>query len=80
MVSPSGGAPFKERDGTHPFRYSRDELLNIYKESGGKFALGVDVERWEGVVREVPADPISLRELNEAERKVALNCRVSASP
>jgi len=57
-------------DGTHPFRYSKEELVRIYQEGGGKGLLGQDVERWEGVVRSVGADPITLREMTEAEKKV----------
>ena len=57
-------------DGTHPFRYSKEELVRIYQEGGGKGPLGQDVERWEGVVRSVGADPITMREMSEAEKKV----------
>lgn len=71
QVSPATGPSFKERDEAHPFRYTKEELLNIYKDGGGKAGLGLEVERWEGVVRELEGDPVSLREINEAERKVS---------
>ncbi|KAF9015443.1 hypothetical protein BDQ17DRAFT_44017 [Cyathus striatus] len=58
------------RDEAHPFRYSKEELLRIYKEGGGKGGLGLEVERWEGVVREIGSDPIGVRELSEAEKKL----------
>lgn len=56
-------------DKTHPFRYSKDDLLAIYQD-GGKGGLGIEVERWEGVVREMASDPVALREISEAEKKV----------
>jgi PERQ amino acid-rich with GYF domain-containing protein len=45
-------------------------MLRIYKEGGGRCGLGIEVERWEGVVREVGTDPIGLREMDESEKKV----------
>lgn len=57
-------------DEAHPFRYSKDELLRIYQEGGGKGGLGLEVERWEGVVREPGSEPVALREMSEAEKKV----------
>lgn len=69
LVSPAPPQPEK-RDEAHPFRYSKEEMLRIYKEGGGKGGLGIEVERWEGVVREVGTDPIGLREMDESEKKV----------
>lgn len=60
----------EKRDEAHPFRYSKEEMLRIYREHSGKGGLGLEVERWEGVVREVGSDPIGLREMGEAEKKV----------
>ncbi|KAF9569837.1 hypothetical protein CPC08DRAFT_677685 [Agrocybe pediades] len=57
-------------DESHPFRYSKEELLKIYQEGGGKGGLGLEVERWEGVVREGGTDPVTLREMTEAEKKL----------
>lgn len=45
-------------------------MLRIYKEGGGKGGLGLEVERWEGVVREVGSEPVGLREMSESEKKV----------
>ena len=44
-------------------------MIRIYRESP-KGDLGLEVERWEGVVREIGAEPIALREMGEAEKKV----------
>ena len=71
LVSPAGPAQADQRDVSHPFRYSKEDLIRIYKEGGGKGGLGLEVERWEGIVRELGADPISLKEMGEAERKVS---------
>ena len=57
-------------DESHPFRYSKEELLTIYQEGGGKGGLGLEVDRWQGVVREVAAEPVTLREMTDAEKKV----------
>lgn len=59
-----------KHDESRPFRYTKEELLRIYRESGGKAGLGLEVERWEGIVREVASEPISLREMDDTERKV----------
>ncbi|KAL1688359.1 hypothetical protein GGG16DRAFT_116094 [Schizophyllum commune] len=69
LVSPAGPAQADQRDVSHPFRYSKDDLLRIYQEGGGKTALGLEVERWEGVVREDAAVPIALCEMSDAEKK-----------
>lgn len=70
LVTPAAHPPAEKRDLSNPFRYSKDDMLRIYKEGGGKGGLGLEVERWEGIVREVGSDPISMKELNEAEKKV----------
>ena len=44
--------------------------MKFYKDGGGKRGLGLDVERWEGVVREVGSEPVALKEWTEGERKV----------
>ncbi|KAL0576818.1 kinesin-like protein, partial [Marasmius crinis-equi] len=72
LVSPAPPAQPEKRDEAHPFRYSKEEMLRIYKE-GGKGGLGLEVERWEGVVREVGTDPIGLREMGDAEKKLFTN-------
>lgn len=70
LVSPAPPPEPEERDETHPFRYSKEEMLRIYKEGGGRGGLGLEVERWDGVVREVGSEPIGLREMNDVEKKV----------
>ena len=70
LVSATPPAPSDTADDAHPFKYSKEELLRIYQEGGGKGGLGLEVERWEGVVREGGAEPITLREMTEAEKKV----------
>ncbi|KAJ8090529.1 kinesin-like protein [Marasmius tenuissimus] len=69
LVSPAPPVQPEKRDEAHPFRYSKEEMLRIYKESG-KGGLGLEVERWEGVVREIGTDPVGLRDLGEAEKKL----------
>ena len=70
---------FDKENEDHPFRYSKDEMLRIYKESP-KQSLGLEVERWEGVVREQGSEPIALREMGEAEKKVSIGFRSPAFP
>ncbi|KAF9473191.1 hypothetical protein BDN70DRAFT_886092 [Pholiota conissans] len=69
LVSATPPAPSEASDDVHPFRYSKEELVRIYQE-GGKGGLGLEVERWEGVVREAGAEPVALREMSEAEKKL----------
>ncbi|KAG6857612.1 hypothetical protein H0H87_010180 [Tephrocybe sp. NHM501043] len=70
LVSPVQSQQPEKRDEAHPFRYSKEELLRIYREGGGKGGLGLEVERWEGVVREAVTDPVGLREMGDAEKKL----------
>ncbi|KAG6919561.1 hypothetical protein DXG01_004224 [Tephrocybe rancida] len=70
LVSPAPPQQPEKRDEAHPFRYTKEELLRIYREGGGKGGLGLEVERWEGVVREVGTDPIGLRDMGDAEKKL----------
>ena len=73
LVSPM---PSEKRDDPNPFRYSKEEILRIHKEGSNKGVLGLEVERWEGVVREVAAEPVGLREMGEAEKKVHHSPRI----
>lgn len=70
LVTPASQPPSEKRDPAHPFRYSKEDMLRIYKEGGGKGGLGLEVERWEGIVREVGSDPVSMKEMGDAEKKV----------
>ncbi|KAE9409327.1 hypothetical protein BT96DRAFT_962438 [Gymnopus androsaceus JB14] len=70
LLSSAAAPPVESKDQTHPFRYSKEEMLRIYREGGGKGGLGLEVERWDGVVRESGIDPIGLKEMGEAEKKL----------
>lgn len=60
----------EKRDESRPFRYTKDEMLRIYKEGGGRGGLNLEVERWEGIVRDIGNEPAGLRDMSEAEKKV----------
>ncbi|KAF8973854.1 hypothetical protein BDZ97DRAFT_1777173 [Flammula alnicola] len=82
LVSATPPSLSEASDEVHPFRYSKDELLRIYQE-GGRGGLGLEVERWEGVVREAGAEPIALREMTETEKKLfagSLNSELRRRP
>lgn len=70
LVTPTSNLPPERRDVSNPFRYSKEEILRIYKEGGGRGSLGLEVERWEGIVREVGYEPVGLKEMSESEKKV----------
>lgn len=76
LVAPATHAPPEKPDLSNPFRYSKEDMIRIYKEGGGKGGLGLEVERWEGIVRELGSDPIALKEMSEAEKKV----RIQSNP
>ncbi|KAF8446148.1 hypothetical protein L210DRAFT_840512 [Boletus edulis BED1] len=69
LVTPVAQEPDK-RDESRPFRFTKDEMLRIYKEGGGRGGLNLEVERWEGIVRDVGTDPVGLREMSEVEKKL----------
>lgn len=71
LVSSVPPPPTEHHDEVHPFRYSKEDLFKIYKDGGGRTGLGLEVERWEGVVREHGNEPIGLREMGETEKKVS---------
>ena len=79
LVSPAPPLHPEKRDEAHPFRYSKEEMLRIYKEGGRKGGLGLEVERWEGVVREVGSEPVGLREMGDAEKKVRTDTSIPLS-
>ncbi|KAJ7655269.1 hypothetical protein DFH06DRAFT_496661 [Mycena polygramma] len=70
LVSPAPPPAPEKRDDAHPFRYSREDMLKIYRDGGGKGGLGLEVERYEGIVREAASDPVGLREMGENEKKL----------
>lgn len=45
-------------------------MIRIWKEGGGRGGLGLEVERWPGVVREVGGEPIGIKEWTPDELKV----------
>lgn len=70
LLAPSPNNTQEPSDPANPFLYSKEDLLKIYKDGGGRGGLGLEVERWEGVVREVGSEPISLKEWTEGQRKL----------
>ncbi|KAI0700406.1 hypothetical protein BC835DRAFT_1327310 [Cytidiella melzeri] len=70
LVAPASQSPPEKPDPANPFRYSKEDMIRIYKEGGGKGGLGLEVERWEGIVREIGSDPIALKDMSEAEKKI----------
>lgn len=73
LVTPVTNPPAEKSDDAHPFRYTKEEMLRIYKEGGGKGGLGIEVERWEGIVREAGSDPIGMKEMTDYEKKVCIH-------
>jgi PERQ amino acid-rich with GYF domain-containing protein len=71
LVSSVPSPQTEHHDEVHPFRYSKEDLFKIYKDGNGRTGLGLEVERWDGVVREHGNEPIGLREMGEAEKKVS---------
>lgn len=58
-----------------PFRYSRDQLVSIWRNGttshgGPGWSLGIEVERYEGIVLDFEGIPACSRELTDAEQKV----------
>ncbi|TFK57683.1 hypothetical protein OE88DRAFT_161529 [Heliocybe sulcata] len=76
LVTPAPHPSEEKRDSSKPFKYSKEDMLRIYKESGGRGGLGLEVERWEGIVREGNSEPAALREWTEAEKKVVTRCLI----
>ena len=73
VTPPPAPASQGKRDIAHPFRYSRDEMLQVWKDGGSSAStLPIEVERWEGVVKESAGEPACLREFSEEEKKVGL--------
>jgi hypothetical protein len=56
-----------------PFKYTRDEMLNIWKTNAAKFKGGgipLEFERHEAFTSEDPLDPALLTEMTPAEKEV----------
>lgn len=45
-------------------------MLRIWKDGGGRSALPIEVERWEGIVKEDASEPVTLREFSDVEKQV----------
>jgi len=71
----SGVVPSEKLDDSHPFRYSKEDIIRIYW-AGVKTTLGPEVERWDGIIREIGVDPIGTKEMSDVEKRVStLRCR-----
>ncbi|KAF8326028.1 uncharacterized protein EI90DRAFT_3071218, partial [Cantharellus anzutake] len=72
-VSPGqnvGGAKLDDDDDARlPFRYSKEQMLQVWRDGGGQGELNIEVERWPGIVRELVVEPAGLREWTAEERK-----------
>lgn len=66
----SGVVHPEKREGGHPLRYSKEEMISIYWE-GVKTTLGPEVERWDGIIREIAADPVGTKEMSDVEKRVS---------
>lgn len=69
----SGVVHSEKRDGSNPLRYSREEMIRIYQE-GVNTTLGPEVERWDGIIREIGADPVGTKEMSDVEKRVSTLC------
>ena len=72
LLTPNPSSAQTNRDVTHPFKYSREDMLQVYRENSLATTLPIEVARWEGVVREEALDPASMKELSESEKKVSV--------
>ena len=70
LVTPQPVSQEIAQDVAHPFKYSKDDMLRIWREGGGGHDLPIEVERWEGVVREAGGEPICSKNMSEAEKRV----------
>ncbi len=64
------GGELNGNDARLPFRYSKEQMLHVWKDGGGQGALNLEVERWPGIVRQAPVGPAGLKEWTMEERKV----------
>ncbi|KAJ1309612.1 hypothetical protein OPQ81_006384 [Rhizoctonia solani] len=79
LTSASPPPQIKSEDENYPFRYSKEQLLRVWKEGGGRGGLGLEVERWPGIVREVGGEPQGLKEMTPEERKI-FSANVNSDP
>ena len=70
----SGAVHSEKRDGGHTLRYSKEEMIRIYRD-GAKTTLGPEVDRWDGIIREIGTDPAGTKEMSDVEKRVStLRC------
>lgn len=69
-ASVTSGVVHPEKRGGRPLRYSKEEMISIYWE-GVKTTLGPEVERWDGIIREIAADPVGTKEMSDVEKRVS---------
>lgn len=58
-----------------PFKYTKDEMLNIWKSNAAKFkssGIPLEFEKHEAFTSEEPLDPALLTEMTPAEREVLI--------
>ncbi|CAE6435405.1 unnamed protein product [Rhizoctonia solani] len=79
LTSASPPPQIKSEDENYPFRYSKEQLLRVWKEGGGRGGLGLEVERWPGIVREVGGEPQGVKEMTPEERKI-FSANVNSDP
>ncbi|KAF8759050.1 GYF domain [Rhizoctonia solani] len=79
LTSASPPPQIKSEDENYPFRYSKDQLLRVWKDGGGRGGLGLEVERWPGIVREVGGEPQGVKEMTPDERKL-FSTNVNSDP
>ncbi|KAG8747641.1 hypothetical protein FRC10_000184 [Ceratobasidium sp. 414] len=70
LTSTSPPPEIKSEDESYPFRYSKDQMIRVWKDGGGRGGLGLEVERWPGIVREVGGEPVGVRDMTQEERKL----------
>lgn len=71
LASPAPPEPLS--DSSNPFRYSREQMYNVWKNGGGQGELGLEVERWPGIVREDAIQPLGLTEYSPDEKRVCVS-------
>lgn len=64
-------APSISQSPPEPFRYQREDIVSIWRRGKGSWSLGIEVERYEGVVQDTEGMPCCARDLNDTEAKVS---------
>jgi PERQ amino acid-rich with GYF domain-containing protein len=68
-----------DHDQINPFKYSKEQMLKVWRDGidgmsgpGAGFTLGLEVERWPGVVRDLPDEPVGVRKMTPEEKRVRM--------